>query len=89
MVSTLANPPLVFSPRPNRDVMGLAFRTWLVQTPLVSEIAGQLRGSNYYQLVYHVKRRKYESFKMWSLVVDGVRAMHTLGLLRWRLGVLK
>ena len=69
--------------------MGLAFRTWLVQTPLVSEIAGQLRGSNYYQLVYHVKRRKYESFKMWSLVVDGIRAMHRLGLLRWRLGVLK
>ena len=64
--------------------MGLAFRTWLIQTPLVSECADKLQGSTYYQLIYHVKRRKYESFKTWALVVDGMRAMNRLGLLRWR-----
>ena len=73
----------------SKDVMGLAFRTWLVQTPLVSEMADKLEASTYYELVYHVKRRKYESFKTWSIVVAGVKAMNRLGLMRWRLGLQK
>ncbi|QDZ18774.1 hypothetical protein HOP50_02g12780 [Chloropicon primus] len=75
--------------RCGKETMGLAFRSWLLQTPLVSEFADKLQGSTYYELVYHVKRRKYESFKTWFLVVEGLRTMNRLGLLRWRLGLQK
>ena len=72
-----------------KDVLSLAFRTWLVQTPLVSEMADKLQGSTYYEVVYNVKRRKYESFKTWALVVAGMQAMNRLGLMRWRLDLAK